>query len=143
MAENENVNPQLDKETTSTSSEELQDPWKAFPWSDFRGYTKSQRAAATTSWIWDNGFDIELSADDSKRRWVCKVCVKLKKHPPHSTAATGTQNAEHHLFFEPNGRGIGGLGTMTLLIRLNIGTINVQPTHVLLKWPSIFFLLLL
>lgn len=100
MAENENVNPQLDKETTSTSSEELQDPWKAFPWSDFRGYTKSQRAAATTSWIWDNGFDIELSADDSKRRWVCKVCVKLKKHPPHSTAATGTQNAEHHLFFE-------------------------------------------
>ena len=61
---------------------------------------RSTRVANTTSWIWTYGFDIQYSDDDSKRRWVCRLCVEKKKHPPHNTVATGTQNAENHLFFE-------------------------------------------
>jgi hypothetical protein len=52
--------------------------------------------------MWSHGFDIQHSDDDSKRRWVCRPCIDKKRRRPHNTVATGTQNAENHLFFEHN-----------------------------------------
>src|SRR5437667_5345364 len=92
-----------DTQRTTESNESTprsEDVWEGFPWREFGGYTKSQRAGQTSCWIWEHGFDIELSANINRRRWVCRICVKQKKHPPHSTLAGGTQNAENHLFFE-------------------------------------------
>jgi hypothetical protein len=61
----------------------------------FRGWTYSERARGTTSWIWDQGFDIERG---NERKWICRICIR-KKHPkPKSVAAAGTQNAENHLW---------------------------------------------
>ncbi|TXC12399.1 hypothetical protein FocTR4_00017248 [Fusarium oxysporum f. sp. cubense] len=83
--------------------------WDLFPWKDFPGYTQSQRCASTSSWIWQFGYDIEKSDDDTKRRWVCKVCVDSRRPNPHSAASSGTQNAEIHLWndhkvCDPSGR---------------------------------------
>ncbi|KAG7418723.1 hypothetical protein Forpi1262_v016416 [Fusarium oxysporum f. sp. raphani] len=83
--------------------------WDLFPWKDFPGYTQSQRCASTSSWIWQFGYDIEKSDDDTKRRWVCKVCVNSRRPNPHSAASSGTQNAEIHLWndhkvCDPSGR---------------------------------------
>ncbi|OBS16496.1 hypothetical protein FPOA_27385 [Fusarium poae] len=52
--------------------EDKKNSWDLFPWKDFPGYTQSQRCASTSSWIWQFGYDIEKSDDDTKRRWVCK-----------------------------------------------------------------------
>src|SRR5436190_17530562 len=89
-------------ESIGTTPSQSEDVWEDFPWTKFSGYTKSQRPGQTSCWIWQHGFDIELSVNANKRRWVCRICVKQKKQPPHSTVALGTQNAENHLFFEHN-----------------------------------------
>jgi hAT family C-terminal dimerisation region len=61
----------------------------------FRGWTYSERARVTTSWIWEQGFDIQRG---NERKWVCRTCIR-KRHPkPKSVAAGGTQNAENHLW---------------------------------------------
>ena len=99
MAENDT---QYAVESIGATPSQSEDAWEGFPWTKFRGYTKSQRAGQTSCWIWQHGFDIELGANTNKRRWVCRIRVKQKKHPPHSTVAGGTQNAENHLFFEHN-----------------------------------------
>ncbi|RYC78720.1 hypothetical protein BFJ63_vAg18407, partial [Fusarium oxysporum f. sp. narcissi] len=83
--------------------EDKKNSWALFPWKDFPGYTQSQRCASTSSWIWQFGYDIEKSDDDTKRRWVCKVCVDSRKPSPHSAASSGTQNAEIHLCVEVKG----------------------------------------
>jgi hypothetical protein len=82
----------------SPDQEEKTISWDRFPWKTFPGYTRSQRCTSTSSWIWQFGYDAEKSDDDSKRRWVCKVCVDNRKPTPHSTASSGTQNAEIHLW---------------------------------------------
>ncbi|RKK72797.1 hypothetical protein BFJ71_g17471, partial [Fusarium oxysporum] len=89
--------------------EDKKNSWDLFPWKDFPGYTQSQRCASTSSWIWQFGYDIEKSDDDTKRRWVCKVCVDSRRPNPHSAASSGTQNAEIHLWndhkvCDPSGR---------------------------------------
>jgi hypothetical protein len=89
--------------------EDKKNSWDLFPWKDFPGYTQSQRCASTSSWIWQFGYDIEKSDDDTKRRWVCKVCVDSRRPNPHSAASSGTQNAEihlwnHHKVCDPSGR---------------------------------------
>ncbi|OBS17487.1 hypothetical protein FPOA_26474 [Fusarium poae] len=89
--------------------EDKRNSWDLFPWKDFPGYTQSQRCASTSSWIWQFGYDIEKSDDDTKRRWVCKVCVDSRRPNPHSAASSGTQNAEIHLWndhkvCDPSGR---------------------------------------
>ncbi|EXL40017.1 hypothetical protein FOCG_17412 [Fusarium oxysporum f. sp. radicis-lycopersici 26381] len=65
---------------------------------DFPGYTQSQRCASTSSWVWQFGYDIEKSDDDTKRRWVCKVWVDSRRPNPHLAASSGTQSAEIHLW---------------------------------------------
>ncbi|KAK7570905.1 hypothetical protein V3481_018998 [Fusarium oxysporum f. sp. vasinfectum] len=89
--------------------EDKKNSWDLFPWKDFPGYTQSQRCASTSSWIWQFGYDIEKSDDDTKRRWVCKVCVDSRRPNPHSAASSGTQNAGIHLWndhkvCDPSGR---------------------------------------
>ncbi|KAG7419838.1 hypothetical protein Forpe1208_v003644 [Fusarium oxysporum f. sp. rapae] len=89
--------------------QEDKNSWDLFPWKDFPGYTQSQRCASTSSWIWQFGYDIEKSDDDTKRRWVCKVCVDSRRPNSHSAASSGTQNAEIHLWndhkvCDPSGR---------------------------------------
>ncbi|KAJ2971919.1 hypothetical protein NQ176_g7453 [Zarea fungicola] len=83
--------------------------WDPFPWKYFPGYTQSQRCASISSWIRQFGYDIEKSDDDTKRRWVCRVCVDRGGRKPHSTASNGTQNAEirlwtDHSIWDPYGR---------------------------------------
>ncbi|KAI8397463.1 hypothetical protein FOFC_20735 [Fusarium oxysporum] len=68
--------------------EDKKNSWDLFPWKDFPGYTQSQRCASTSSWIWQFGYDIEKNDDDTKRRWVCKVCVDSRRPNPHSAASS-------------------------------------------------------
>lgn len=99
MAETANIDPIL---VEPQAQEVDMNSWDLFPWKSFAGYTRSQRCASTSSWIWQFGYDIEKSNDDTKRRWVCKVCVNSNKPNPHSTASNGTQNAEIHLWNDHN-----------------------------------------
>lgn len=61
----------------------------------FRGWTYSERARGTTSWIWEQGFDIQCG---SERKWVCRACIRRRDPKPKSVSAAGTQNAENHLW---------------------------------------------
>jgi hypothetical protein len=61
----------------------------------FRGWTYSERARGTTSWIWEQGFDIQRRHE---REWVCRSCTRNRDPKPKSVAAAGTQNAENHLW---------------------------------------------
>ncbi|KAK6854912.1 Ribonuclease H-like protein [Apiospora arundinis] len=49
--------------------------------SHFRGWTWSERGRDTSSWLWDEGYDIQK---DSIRRWVCKTLTKCA-NPPMAT----------------------------------------------------------
>ncbi|KAG7410921.1 hypothetical protein Forpe1208_v009678 [Fusarium oxysporum f. sp. rapae] len=70
--------------------EDKKNSWDLFPWKDFPGYMQSQRCASTSSWIWQFGYDIEKSDDDTKRRWVCKVCDPSGRRKPPSKAKEKT-----------------------------------------------------
>ncbi|KAK6843994.1 restless-like transposase [Apiospora arundinis] len=63
--------------------------------SHFRGWIWSERGRDTSSWLWDEGYDIQK---DSIRRWVCKTCVHLNRPPISSFTAAGLQNARTHLW---------------------------------------------
>jgi hypothetical protein len=67
--------------------------------SQFTGWVWSQRTREVTSWIWNEGYDIQHNDD---YRWACKRCVKLNRQPPTSFLATGLQNAREHLWREHN-----------------------------------------
>src|SRR5258705_10601754 len=97
MAGNDKSNTQTTEITPLATSEDIQDVWDLFPWKEVSGYVRSTRVAKTTSWIWTYGFDIQYSDEDSKRRWVCRLCGEKKNHPPHNTRSTATQKAETHL----------------------------------------------
>lgn len=74
------------------------DEWVTFPWNKFPGYTVSERAGKQTSWVWQHGFDIQSSDHPTKRKWVCKPCLKRPKSRCTDFSAVGTQNIENHLF---------------------------------------------
>jgi hypothetical protein len=97
MAFSDNVEPQL-PEKPSELDHQVTDKWKDFPWQQFPGYVRSQRPGVTTSWIWSHGFDIELAADSSKRKWVCIYCLQRKLSKLIHFSSLGTQNVESHLF---------------------------------------------
>jgi hypothetical protein len=78
--------------------QQVTDKWKDFPWQQFPGYVRSQRPGVTTSWIWNHGFDIELAADSSKRKWVCIYCLQRRLSKLVQFSSLGTQNVESHLF---------------------------------------------
>lgn len=78
----------------------LPDEWKIFPWRRFPGYTISERAGRQTSWVWEHGFDIQPSDSPTKRKWVCRPCLKKPKPRISEFSAVGTQNIENHLFKE-------------------------------------------
>ncbi|KAK9343443.1 hypothetical protein V1522DRAFT_394387 [Lipomyces starkeyi] len=67
MAEKDKSNSQTTENTPLATLEDIQD--------GFQGIT--------SSWVWTYGFDIQHSDDDSKRRWVCRLCIDMKKRPPH------------------------------------------------------------
>jgi hypothetical protein len=96
------INPQLCDLSCSLPGnlDPLPDEWKIFPWSRFPGYTISERAGRQTSWVWEHGFDIQPSDSPTKRKWVCRPCLKKPKPRTSEFSAVGTQNIENHLFKE-------------------------------------------
>jgi hypothetical protein len=102
MEMNAPINPQLcDLSCTlSGNLDPLPDEWKIFPWSRFPGYTISERAGRQTSWVWEYGFDIQPSDSPTKRKWVCKRCLRKVKPKMSDFSAISTQNIENHLFKE-------------------------------------------
>jgi hypothetical protein len=63
--------------------------------SQFPGWTWSQRIRETSSCIWAEDYNIQF---DNTYRWVYKKCVKLNRPQfPHFLAA-GLQNAREHLW---------------------------------------------
>jgi hypothetical protein len=63
--------------------------------SQFPGWTWSQRVRETNSWIWNEGYDIQRNI---AYRWVCKRCVKLAQPKITHFLAIGLQNAREHLW---------------------------------------------
>ncbi|OBS15938.1 hypothetical protein FPOA_27990 [Fusarium poae] len=74
--------------------------WKAFPWHKFPGFSISERVGRQTSWVWQHGFDIQARDSPTKRKWVCKHCLRKAKPKMTDFSAVGTQNIEKHLFRE-------------------------------------------
>lgn len=90
----DSVSSLLDTPTSpGTTSKNQQDEDTLFH--HFRGWTYSERARGTTSWIWEQGFDIQRG---NERKWVCRTCIRKRAPKPKSVAAAGTQNAENHLW---------------------------------------------
>jgi hypothetical protein len=67
--------------------------------SQFPGWTWSQRSRPTNSWIWNEGYDIQ---QESIYLWVCKACVKLNRPQIASFNAAGLQNPREHLWRDHN-----------------------------------------
>jgi hypothetical protein len=65
--------------------------------SQFPGWTWSQRIRETSSWIWTEGYNIQY---DNTYRWMCKKCVKLNRPQFTYFIAAGLQNARKHLWRE-------------------------------------------
>jgi hypothetical protein len=63
----------------------------------FKGWTWSERARDTSSWLWDFGYDIQRHGI---RRWVCKHCILVNRPIVVSFASSGLQNAANHLWRE-------------------------------------------
>jgi hypothetical protein len=63
----------------------------------FKGWTWSERARDTSSWLWDFGYDIQRHGF---RRWVCKHCILVNRPIVVSFASSGLQNAANHLWRE-------------------------------------------
>ncbi|KAJ3454389.1 hypothetical protein MRS44_018283 [Fusarium solani] len=108
----------------------LPDDWKIFPWNKFPAFSISERAGvklrrpsltvggkdhdhrelvhdeserpqlAQTSWVWQHGFDIQARDSPTKRKWVCRPCLRKPKPKTTDFSAVGTQNIEKHLFRE-------------------------------------------
>ncbi|KAG7404489.1 putative AC transposase [Fusarium oxysporum f. sp. rapae] len=76
------------------------DDWKAFPWHKFPGFSISERVGRQTSWVWQHGFDIQAHDSLTKRKWVCKHCLRKAKPKMTDFSAVGTQNIEKLLFRE-------------------------------------------
>ncbi|KAK2470539.1 hypothetical protein H9L39_17835 [Fusarium oxysporum f. sp. albedinis] len=74
--------------------------WKAFPWHKFPGFSISERVGRQTSWVWQHAFDIQARDSPTKRKWVCKHCLRKAKPKMTDFSAVGTQNIEKHLFRE-------------------------------------------
>ncbi|KAK8869381.1 Acyl-coenzyme A thioesterase 8 [Apiospora arundinis] len=70
--------------------------------SHFRGWTWSERGRDTSSWLWDEDYDIQK---DSTRRWVCKTLTKCPNPPmaKPSYKRTGRREppAKRPRFFNP------------------------------------------
>ena len=96
MDANKNIDTQL-LENSEDLAQEVKDQWEDFPWQRFPGYIRAQRPGITSSWVWANGFYIELAKDNTQRRWVCMYCVREKQHKIAHFTAVGTQNIEKHL----------------------------------------------
>jgi hypothetical protein len=54
----------------------LPDDWKTFPWNKFPGSLISDRVGRQTPWVWQHGFDIQARDSPTKRKWVCKHCLR-------------------------------------------------------------------
>lgn len=78
----------------------LPDDWKIFPWNKFPAFSISERAGRQTSWVWQHGFDIQARDSPTKRKWVCRPCLRKPKPKTTDFSAVGTQNIEKHLFRE-------------------------------------------
>ena len=89
----EKAEAQQTREPSETTIKNAKDEESLFR--HFRGWTYSERARPTTSWIWDEGFDIQCG---DERKWVCKTCIRKRNPKPKSVVAAGTQNAENHLW---------------------------------------------
>ncbi|KAL6405537.1 hAT family dimerization domain protein [Ilyonectria robusta] len=63
----------------------------------FRGWTWSERARDTSSWLWDFGYDIQRHG---LRKWACKDCVLRNRPIIASFTSSGLQNAANHLWRE-------------------------------------------
>lgn len=63
----------------------------------FRGWTWSERARDTSSWLWDFGYDIQRHG---VRKWACKDCVLRNSPIIASFSSSGLQNAANHLWRE-------------------------------------------
>ncbi|PQK15635.1 hypothetical protein BB8028_0005g11470 [Beauveria bassiana] len=61
----------------------------------FRGWTWSERARDTSSWLWDFGYDIQRHG---VRKWACKDCVLRNSPIIASFSSSGLQNAANHLW---------------------------------------------
>ena len=63
----------------------------------FRGWTWSERARDTSSWLWDFGYDIQRHG---LRKWACKDCILRNRPTIASFTSSGLQNAANHLWRE-------------------------------------------
>ncbi|KAM3450013.1 hypothetical protein NHJ6243_009879 [Beauveria neobassiana] len=63
----------------------------------FKGWTWSERARDTSSWLWDFGCDIQRHG---ARKWACKHCILMNRPSIASFASSGLQNAANHLWRE-------------------------------------------
>ncbi|OWT43020.1 restless-like transposase [Pochonia chlamydosporia 170] len=64
---------------------------------DFKGWTWSERARDTSSWLWDFGCDIQRHGT---RKWACKHCILINRPSIASFASSSLQNAANHLWRE-------------------------------------------
>ncbi|KAF6515108.1 hypothetical protein HZS61_005014 [Fusarium oxysporum f. sp. conglutinans] len=74
--------------------------WKAFSWHKFPGFSISERAGRQTLWVWQHGFYIQDRDSPTKRKWVCKHCLRRVRSKVTDFTAVGTQNIEKHLIRE-------------------------------------------
>ncbi|KAF4472338.1 restless-like transposase [Fusarium albosuccineum] len=63
----------------------------------FSGWTWSERARDTRSWLWDFGYDIQRH---DLRKWACKDCILGNRPIIASFTSSGLQNAANHLWRE-------------------------------------------
>src|SRR6478609_2947642 len=76
------------------------DDRKAFAWHKFPGFSISERAGRQTSWVWQHGFYIQARGSPTKRKCVCKHCLRRVRSKVTDFTAVGTQNIEKHLIRE-------------------------------------------